>query len=85
VGTANGHARVVGEGVSLEVIVNLIASTTTTTGLKVYAQGDDRAYEKGVKGSDEQLATVNIARNTFHGDRITPSPHHTVSREPLGL
>ncbi len=65
-----------GRGVSLEVIVNLIAGTTTTTGLKVYAQGDDRAYEKGVKASDEQLATVNIARNTFHGDRnytITPS------------
>jgi hypothetical protein len=36
---------------SLEVIINLIAATTTTTGLKVYAQLDEREYLKGVKGS----------------------------------
>jgi hypothetical protein len=44
--------------------------------LKVYAQIDDREYEKGVKVSDEQLANVNITRDTFHGDwnyTITPS------------
>jgi hypothetical protein len=62
--------------ISHEVIINLIAATTTTTGLKVYAQIDDREYEKGVKVSDEQLANVNITRDTFHGDwnyTITPS------------
>jgi hypothetical protein len=53
---------------TLEVIINLIAGTTTTTGLKVYAQLDDRTYEKGVEVSDEQLAAVNITRNAFHGD-----------------
>jgi transposase len=61
---------------SLEVIVNLIAGTTTTTGLKIYAQLDDRVYEKGVEVSDEQLAAVNITRHAFHGDwnyTITPS------------
>ena len=61
---------------SLEVIINLIAGTTTDTGLKIYAQLDDRVYEKGVEVSDEQLAAVNITRNTFHGDwnyTVTPS------------
>jgi Rhodopirellula transposase DDE domain len=61
---------------SLEVIINLIAGTTTTTGLKIYAQLDDRSYEKGVAVSDEQIAAVNITRNAFHGEwnyKITPS------------
>jgi hypothetical protein len=61
---------------SLEVIINLIAGTTTSTGLKIYAQLDDRVYEKAVEVTDEQLAAVNITRHTFHGDwnyTITPS------------
>jgi hypothetical protein len=61
---------------SLEVIINLIAGTTTNTGLKIYAQLDDRVYEKGVEVTDEQLAKVNITRHQFHGDwnyTITPS------------
>ena len=33
---------------SLEVVINLIAATTTSTGLKIYAQLDDRSYAKGV-------------------------------------
>src|SRR5947209_14296563 len=62
--------------ISHEVIINLIAGTTTTTGLTVYARLDDREYEKGVTVTDEQLAAVNITRNPFHGDwnyRIVPS------------
>ena len=62
--------------ISHEVIINLIAGTTTTTGLKVYAQLDDREYPKGVAVTDQQLSAVNIKRDTFHGDwnyRITPS------------
>jgi hypothetical protein len=61
---------------SHEVIINLIAGTTTATGLKIYAQLDDREYERGVKVTDAQLAAVNIARNAFHGDwnyAVTPS------------
>jgi predicted ArsR family transcriptional regulator len=61
---------------SLEVIINLIANTSTSTGLKLYAQLDDRAYERGIEITDEQLAAVNINRHTFHGDwnyTITPS------------
>ena len=53
---------------SREAIIELIAGTTTTTGLKIYAQLDDREYEKGVTVSDEQLATVNITREAFHGE-----------------
>ena len=62
--------------ISREVIINLIAATTTTTGLKVYAQLDEREYEKGVTVSDQQLAHVKITRDSFHGDwnyRIVPS------------
>ena len=61
---------------SLEVIINLIAATKTNTGLKLYAQLDDRTYERGLEVSDEQLAAVNITRHTFHGDwnyTINPS------------
>ncbi|MCA1681090.1 MAG: ISAzo13 family transposase, partial [Actinobacteria bacterium] len=61
---------------SREAIIELIAGTTTTTGLKIYAQLDDREYEKGVSVSDEQLATVNITRDAFHGEwnyALTPA------------
>jgi len=61
---------------SLEVVVNLIASTKTNTGLKVYAQLDRGSYQRGIEITDDQLAAVNIARHTFHGDwnyTITPS------------
>jgi hypothetical protein len=61
---------------SLEVIVSLIASTTTNTALKVYAQLDDGSYERGIEITDAQLAAANITRHTFHGDwnyTITPS------------
>jgi Rhodopirellula transposase DDE domain len=62
--------------ISHEVIINLIAGTTTTTGLKVYAQVDDREYPRGVAVTDQQLAAVKIEHDTFHGDwnyRIIPS------------
>jgi Rhodopirellula transposase DDE domain len=61
---------------SLEVIISLIANTSTSTGLKLYAQLDDRTYERGIEITDKQLAAVNINRHTFHGDwnyTITPS------------
>ena len=61
---------------TLEVVVNLIGATTTSTGLNVYSRLDDRNYERGVEITDEQLATVNITRHEFHGDwnyTITPS------------
>jgi len=51
-----------------EVVVSLIGSTTTKTGLKVYAELDANTYEKGRQVSDEQLANVNIKRSRFHGE-----------------
>ena len=53
---------------SLEVIVGLIAGTSTSTGLKVYAQLDERHYEKAIEVTDQQLDAVNITRHAFHGD-----------------
>lgn len=54
--------------VSYEVIVNLIASTRTEKGLKVSCEIDRRAYNTGIKITDEELAEINLKRNDFHGD-----------------
>jgi transposase len=54
--------------VSHEVIVNLIASTKTSKGLKVKCQLDENQYPKGIKVSDEELAKVNIENDSFHGE-----------------
>ena len=51
-----------------EVVVNLIGSTTTETGLKVYAELDATTYEKGRKVSDEEFANLNIKPSRFHGE-----------------
>ena len=53
---------------SIEVIVNLIANTTTKNGLKVQAKKDENSYAKGIKISNEELAKVNIERNLFRGE-----------------
>jgi len=61
--------------VSYRVIVDLIAATTTKTGLTVRCEIDDNLYPKGVKVSDAELAAINLARHEFHGDwnyTITP-------------
>jgi hypothetical protein len=54
--------------VSHQVIVNLIAKTTTHAGLRVRAELDTRQYPAGIKVSDEQLAQVRIKKDDFHGD-----------------
>jgi DDE family transposase len=64
--------------VSFEVIVNLIADTTTATGLEIQAELDTNAYPKGRKVSDEELALVQIVRDAFHGEwnyTIKPQKH----------
>lgn len=53
---------------SYETVVNLIANTTTTTGLRVGASLDQRAYPTGIKVSDEELEKVKILRDDWHGD-----------------
>ncbi len=62
---------------SLQVIIDLIGSTTTSTGLKVYARLDSGEYPKGIKVTDAELAAVNIVRDEFHPDwnyEIRPTP-----------
>jgi transposase len=64
--------------VSHEVIVNLIASTTTRAGLTVKCELDTNKYPKGIKTTDEELRQVNIIRDEFHGEwnyAIQPSYH----------
>jgi hypothetical protein len=52
--------------VTHQVIVNLIAATRTTAGLKVYSQLDQRLYPTGQRVSDKQLANVNLEPDTWH-------------------
>jgi hypothetical protein len=54
--------------VSHQTIVNLIAGTTTKTGLTVHAVLDTDVYETGIKVSDEQMAKLNIRPAKFHGE-----------------
>ncbi len=50
------------------IIVNLIAATTTTTGLKVNASIDKNIYQTGIKVSKEELAKINLYPHEFHGE-----------------
>jgi len=54
--------------VSHEVIVNLIAATTTRTGLTVQAALDTAPYPKGIKITDAQMTALTITPHDFHGD-----------------
>jgi hypothetical protein len=53
---------------SRAVVVNLIGSTTTTTGLTIHAELDEGEYPTGTKITDDELAGVCIKRNKFHGE-----------------
>jgi len=56
--------------ISHETIVNLIANTTTAGGLTIQCQCqlDTQEYPKGIKISNEELASVHIERSEFHGE-----------------
>ncbi|MDB5893696.1 MAG: Rhodopirellula transposase family protein [Rhodoferax sp.] len=65
--------------ISREVVVNLIGSTTTTQGLHIKAVLDENTYAPGIKVSDEELATLVIERDEFHGEwnyRLRPRDQH---------
>lgn len=53
---------------SLATIVNLIANTTTKNGLKIKTDVDSSEYQTGIKVSDEEMASLNIFRDEFHGE-----------------
>ena len=54
--------------VSHEIIVNLIANTTTRAGLKIRAELDQGKYPTGIKITDAELASLNLKPHSFHGD-----------------
>jgi transposase len=63
--------------ISHEVIVNLIAGTTTEKGLVVHSELDTGTYPAGVKVSDREVAEINLRRDKFHGDwNYTLHPRH---------
>ena len=62
------------------MIINLIAATSTRTGLKVYARLDERPYPKKLVVTDKQLAAVNLEGHRFHPEwnyTISPAPTDT--------
>ena len=62
---------------SHEVIVELIAATSTRTGLKVRAELDTGDYPKGTKITDKELAALPITKHKFHGEW-----NYTISAQP---
>jgi hypothetical protein len=64
--------------ISHEVIIQLIANTTTAQGLHIQAELDAGVYPTGIKVTDEELAAVHLKPAPFHGDwnyRILPARH----------
>ena len=59
---------------SRSAMVELIAATTTKTGLKVHCELDTKTYVKGIKVSDAEMATLNIKGDVFH-----PEWNYTIS------
>ena len=64
---------------TVEIIINLIGATTTSSGLKVKCKLDENVYEKGKAVSDEELSGINMTRdNDWHGEWnyiIAPESH----------
>ena len=52
--------------VSRQAVIDLIASTTTSTGLKVYARVDPNSYPTKLQITDQQMQAVNITGEEFH-------------------
>ena len=62
-------------------VVELIAATTTKTGLQVRCELDTNTYAKGIKVTDAEMAALNITGNAFH-----PEWNYTISpRSPKPL
>ena len=63
--TMNGRAE---PRLSYRAIVDLIAATTTKTGLTVLCELDSAYYPKGIVVSDQAMDNLNITRDAFHGE-----------------
>jgi hypothetical protein len=62
--------------VSQAVVVNLIGSTRTRSGLRIQAELDSNVYEMGVKVTNKELEAVRLRKDKFHGEwNYTILPH----------
>jgi hypothetical protein len=62
---------------SVETVVSLIGNTTTKAGLRIRATLDKGSYEREIKISDEEMATLHITPHRFHGEwnyTLRPAP-----------
>jgi transposase len=64
---------------SHEVVVHLVSSTRTNEGLEVHCWLDEGAYQTGRKVTDDEMSTVRIKRNKFHGEWNYEIQPHTTS------
>jgi hypothetical protein len=61
---------------SRQTVIDLIASTTTSTGLKVYARLDPNTYPTKIQVSNQQIQDVQLAGEKFHPEwNYTITPH----------
>ena len=60
--------------ISHQVIISLIAATTTGSGRPVHVRLDETEYPKGINVSDDQLEAVNLQSHAFH-----PEWNYTIS------
>ena len=51
-----------------EVVVNLIGAVTTKEGLTIRSELDENSYEAGRKVTDEEMESLSINRDAFHGE-----------------
>jgi len=60
-----------------QVIIQLIAATTTKTGLSVQCRLDENPYPKAIKVTDAEMLAINIKLADFHGEwNYTISPRN---------
>ena len=65
--------------VSREVVVNLIGAVRTKGGLTIRSELDENSYATGKKVTDEQMKSLSIKRDSFHGEwnyTLSPRPHN---------
>jgi len=70
---------------SHEVVVQLIAATTTKQGLRVHAEPDTGVYPDKIAVSDASMAEIDLRPHEWHGEwnyTIRPRPALTISPDP---
>ena len=70
--------------ISHQVIISLIAASTTGSGRNIHVRLDETECPKGIKVSDEQLEAVNLRGHAFHPEwnyTISPSLSSAAARQ----